>query len=54
MTGGANASVNQHGDYALDIGKLNALGLSASCFFPKIFKNTPPSARTSSHRVRVK
>jgi peptidase M23-like protein len=35
MAGGANASVNQHGDYALDIGKLNALGLSAAGFFPQ-------------------
>jgi hypothetical protein len=33
--GGANASVNQHGDYALDIGKLNAFGLSAAGFFPR-------------------
>ena len=33
--GGANASVNQHGDYALDIGKLNAFGLSAAGFFPQ-------------------
>lgn len=33
--GGANSSVNQHGDFALDIGKLNALGLGASGFFPE-------------------
>ncbi len=31
--GGANTSVNQHGDYALDIGRLNAFGLSAAGFF---------------------
>ena len=41
MTGGANASVNQHGDYALDIGKLNALGLSASGFFPQDLERYP-------------
>ena len=35
LAGGANASVNQHGDYALDIVKLNALGFSASGFFPQ-------------------
>jgi hypothetical protein len=35
LFGGANASVNQHGDYALDIGKLNALGLVAAGFFPQ-------------------
>jgi hypothetical protein len=33
--GGANTSVNQHGDYALDIGRLNAFGLSAAGFFPQ-------------------
>jgi hypothetical protein len=35
MTGGSNLSVNQHGDFALDIGQLNALGASASGFFPE-------------------
>jgi hypothetical protein len=35
IAGGANASVNQHSDYALDIGKLNAYGVSAAGFFPK-------------------
>jgi hypothetical protein len=35
LFGGANASVNQHADYALDIGKLNALGLVAAGFFPQ-------------------
>jgi hypothetical protein len=33
--GGANPSVNQHGDFALDIGKLNRLGFGASGFFPE-------------------
>jgi hypothetical protein len=35
IAGGSNPSVNQHGDFALDVGKLNALGLSASGFFPE-------------------
>jgi hypothetical protein len=39
--GGANASVNQHGDYALDIVKLNALGLSAAGFVPQDLEKYP-------------
>jgi hypothetical protein len=41
LAGGANTSVNQHSDYALDIGKLNALGLSASGFFPQDLERYP-------------
>ena len=41
MAGGANASVNQHSDYALDIGKLNAFGLSAAGFFPQGLRKYP-------------
>jgi hypothetical protein len=35
IAGGANPSVNQHSDFALDIGKLNALGIGASGFYPE-------------------
>ena len=44
LFGGANASVNQHSDYALDIGKLNALGLVAAGFFPQDLHRTRSQA----------
>jgi hypothetical protein len=34
LSGGANNAVNQHSDYAADIGKLNAFGLIATGLFP--------------------
>jgi hypothetical protein len=41
MSGGANNSVNQHSDYAMDVGKLNALGFSAEGLYPRDLQKYP-------------
>jgi hypothetical protein len=54
MAGGSNPSVNQHGDFAMDIGKLNALGFSARASSRRVYRSTPPLAQRSSRPARAK